>query len=72
MKGSLDAAVHHVVPVLDLPAELRISTVTGYMRKLGDLLAQPRFAGSQAASSLRHQISDFISSAAGTDTARNV
>jgi hypothetical protein len=67
MKDSLDAAAHHVAPVLDLPAELRISTVTGYLRKLDSLLAQSRYSGNEAASRLRCQISGFIScSPAGT------
>lgn len=62
MKGSLDAAVHYIAPVLDLPEELRISTVTGYLQKLDGLLAQPRFSGSETAGKLRDQIRDFISS----------
>jgi hypothetical protein len=72
MKDSPDAAADHIAPVLDLPAELRISTVTGYLLKLNSLLWQPRYAGIEAASGLRHQISAFISSSpSGTDTAES-
>jgi hypothetical protein len=70
MKGSLDEAVYHVAPVLELPVELRISTVTGYLRKLQELLAEPRFAKRPSAAVLALQIRDFISSAPlGTDEA---
>lgn len=62
MKGSLEEAACQVAPVLVLPSELRISTVTGYLRKLGGLLAEPRFANNDIAGSLSIQIRDFISS----------
>jgi hypothetical protein len=62
MKGSLEEAAYHVAPVLELPSELRISTVTGYLRKLESLLTGPRFANSGTAASLALQIRDFISS----------
>jgi hypothetical protein len=61
MKDSLDEAAYRVAPVLDLPRELRISTVIGYLRKLESLLAQPRFAGNCTATELAYQIRDFIS-----------
>jgi DNA-binding Xre family transcriptional regulator len=63
MKGSLDEAAYHVAPVLELPRELRISTVTGYLRKVEELLAESRFAKSATAAGLALQIRDFISSA---------
>jgi transcriptional regulator with XRE-family HTH domain len=62
MKDSLDATAYHVAPVLDLPLDLRISTVIGYLRKLENLLTQPRFAESCTAAELASQIRDFISS----------
>jgi hypothetical protein len=62
MKDSLDEAAHHVTPVLDLPRELRISTVVGYLQKLDTLLTQPRFAKSNTAAELTLQIKNFISS----------
>jgi hypothetical protein len=68
MKGSLDEAAYHVVPVLHLPRDLRISTVTGYLRKLEELLAASRFAQSATAAGLALQIRDFMASAPpGTD-----
>jgi len=70
MKGSLDEAAYYVAPVLELPGEQRISTVTGYLRKLEVLLAEPRFA--KSASGLALQIRDFISSTSpGTDEAES-
>ncbi len=62
MKDSLDEVAHHVAPVLNLPLDLRISTVVGYLRKLEALLTQPRFAESCTATELAAQIRDFISS----------
>jgi transcriptional regulator with XRE-family HTH domain len=61
MKDSLDGAAHQIAPVLELPKELRISTVTGYLLKLADMLAQPRFSKSDIAAQLTLQIGDFIS-----------
>jgi transcriptional regulator with XRE-family HTH domain len=63
MKGSLNEAAYHVAPVLSLPPELRISTVTGYLRKLEALLSESSFAKSATAARLTVQIKDFISSA---------
>ena len=51
-------------PVLELASEMRIDTVTGYLRTLDQMLSQPRFAGSAPAAALRQQISDFISAPA--------
>jgi hypothetical protein len=61
MLDSLDGAAAQIAPVLELPAEMRIETVTGYLRTLDQMLSQPRFAGSGQASVLRQQISDFTS-----------
>jgi hypothetical protein len=58
----LAEAAYHVVPVLDLPTELRISTVVGYLRNLEGLLTQPRFGNSSTAAELALQIREFISS----------
>jgi hypothetical protein len=62
MKDSLDGAVRHVKPVLNLSRDLRISTVTGYLEKLYALLLEPRHAESRIAIELRQQIRAFISS----------
>ena len=64
MLDSLDGAAVQIAPVLELPAEMRIETVTGYLRTLDQMLSQPRFAGSGQAAVLRQQISDFTSAPA--------
>jgi hypothetical protein len=61
MMGSLDGGTYKIAPVLDLPPELRISTVIAYVRRLGNMLAQSRFAENGSAIELAHQIRDFIS-----------
>jgi tetratricopeptide (TPR) repeat protein len=63
MKNALDGATEEVIPVLDLHPNLRIDTVTGYLRDLDRLLDQPRFSGSKAAAELREQIQEFNSTA---------
>jgi hypothetical protein len=61
---SIDGAAAQIAPVLELPAEMRIETVTGYLRTLDQMLSQPRFAGSGQATALRQQISEFTSAPA--------
>jgi hypothetical protein len=63
MKNALDAAAEEVLPVLDLHPNIRIDTVTGYLRDLDRLLDQPRFSGSKVAPELREQIREFNSTA---------
>jgi hypothetical protein len=64
MLGSLDGAAAQVAPVLELPPEMRIGTVTGYLESLDRMLSQPCFDGSALAAGLRQQISDFNASTA--------
>ena len=64
LKDSLDGAAAQLRPVLELPPELRIQTVTGYLEQVCAMLAEPRFAGSSLGTGLRDQISAFNSSAA--------
>jgi hypothetical protein len=64
MLDSLDGAAAQISPVLELPAEMRIETVTGYLRTLDQMLSQPRFADSGQAAVLRERISDFTSAPA--------
>jgi hypothetical protein len=64
MLDSLDGADHQVTTVLELPPEMRIGTVTGYLESLDQMLSQPRFAGSGLAAALRQQIAEFNSAAA--------
>jgi hypothetical protein len=59
MKDSLDGAAEQITPVLDLPEELRISTVTGYLRQLDAMLREPRFAKSNLAIELSEKIRSF-------------
>jgi hypothetical protein len=62
LKNSLDGAAAELAPVLKLPPELRIQTVTGYLDEVGAMLAAPRFAGSSLGAGLRQQISEFNAS----------
>ncbi|MQA16162.1 MAG: hypothetical protein GEV09_19045 [Pseudonocardiaceae bacterium] len=59
LKDSLDGAAETVAPVLDLPPELRMSTVTGYMDNLDRHLRDPRFVQSGMGVALRDQIRTF-------------
>jgi hypothetical protein len=63
MKDSLDGAIEQVTPVLPLPPELRLATVTGYMDNLDRRLSRPRFEGSKSAAELRREIQEFNSAA---------
>lgn len=63
LRTDLDGATEEVIPVLDLHPNLRIDTVTGYLRDLDRLLNQPKFSSSKAAAGLREQIREFSSTA---------
>ncbi|HEX5407928.1 MAG TPA: helix-turn-helix transcriptional regulator [Pseudonocardiaceae bacterium] len=63
LKGSLDATIEEVAPVLELSPELRISTVTAYMRQLEQELCDPRFRGNGDVLQLRQDIKEFDSGA---------
>ena len=62
LKDSLDGATAELAPVLELPPELRIHTVTGYLDEIDAMLAAPRFADSSLGAGLRQQISEFNAS----------
>ena len=62
LKNSLDGAAAQLAPVLQLPPEVRIQTVTGYLDEIGAMLAAPRFDGSALGTGLRQQISEFNAS----------
>jgi tetratricopeptide (TPR) repeat protein len=64
LKDSLDGAAAQLRPVLELPPELRIQTVTGYLEEISAMLGEPRFAGSSLGTGLRDQISEFNAAAA--------
>ena len=59
LQDSLDGAIEQVTPMLAMPPEFRIATVTGFLAYLDHRLASRRYANSQTASSLRQQIRDF-------------
>lgn len=63
MKDSLDGAIQEIIPLMDLPQDLRIDTVIGYLHKLDRLLMQARFVKSPAAIELRRKIQEFNSAA---------
>jgi tetratricopeptide (TPR) repeat protein/predicted XRE-type DNA-binding protein len=63
MKDSLDQAVQAVTPVLALPPEFRVATVTAYLKDLDHRLGNPRFGRSKDTLALRRDIQDFITAA---------
>lgn len=63
LKDSLDGAVEQVTPMLTMPPEYRIATVTGWLADLDRRVSSHRYASSQAASGLRQQIRDFTANA---------
>lgn len=65
LKDSLDGAAAELLPVLDLPGELRIRTVTGYLDEVAAMLSADRFAGSGTGTDLRSRIAEFCTSGAG-------
>lgn len=63
LKDSLDGAVEQVTPMLTMPPEFRIATVTGWLADLDRRLSSRRYASDQAANCLRQQIRDFTANA---------
>jgi hypothetical protein len=59
LKDSLDGAAGQLRPVLQLPPDRRISTVTGYPDEIGGTLQAQGFTGSPLASALTEQITEF-------------
>ncbi len=68
LKNSLDGAAGQLAPVLDLPPDQRISTVTGYLHEISGMLRAQRFAGSPLAAQLGEQIRDFNAAPAPAGT----
>lgn len=60
-KASPDGAASQLRPVLELPPEQRIRTVTGYLDEADRMLRDRRFAGSRICAELREQILEFTS-----------
>jgi len=69
MKGDLDGTVEQTTPILSLPPELRIDTVTAYLRELDRRLNEPRFTTDRQAVELRERIRAFYSAATMDDEA---
>ena len=67
LKDSLDGAAGQLGPVLELPPDQRISTVTGYLDEISGMLRTRRFGGSPLAAGLGEQIREFT--AAGVTAA---
>jgi hypothetical protein len=63
LKDSLDGAIEQVTPMLAMPPEFRIATVTGWLADLDRRLSGCRYSSSQAGSCLRQQIRGFTASA---------
>ncbi len=63
LKDEPDGTVEHVSPVLAMPPELRIATVTGWLADLDHQLRADRHASDPIAMSLRRQIRDFTKTA---------
>ena len=63
LNDELDGAAEEVAPVLQLPPELRMGTVTGYTTNLDRRLEEPRFKRSPIAVRLRDQLAEFHSAA---------
>lgn len=64
LKDSLDGAAEQLSPVLELPPDQRIQTVTGYLDKAAAMLEDHRFTDSNTAAALRERIADFVADAA--------
>jgi hypothetical protein len=70
LKDSLDGAIEQVTPMLAMPPEFRIATVTGWLADLDRHLFGRRYGSSPAASCLRQQIRDFTANALPPHAAR--
>ena len=66
LKDSLDSAAGQLGPVLALPSEQRISTITGYLNEISAMLRTQRFDGSPLATQLGEEIREFTEASATT------
>ncbi|WP_371782219.1 hypothetical protein [Streptosporangium subroseum] len=67
MMGDLHGAADQITPVMTMPPELRMATITNYLVEMDALLKDQRFNGSDIASDLRDQIQEFNSAALQAD-----
>jgi len=59
LNGSLDGAVAEVEPVLALPPNMRVATVTAYTERLRRRLGQPRYNGAGGVHELSERLAQF-------------
>jgi hypothetical protein len=59
MKGDLDGTLTEFTPVLSLPPEYRMATITGYTSQMDQRLRQRRFQDNAMAVEIRQQIHEF-------------
>jgi len=57
--GEADGAAEEIAPVLGIPAEYRVVTITDRLGYVGQLLRGPHHRGSPVAADLREQIGEF-------------
>lgn len=69
MMGDLYGAADQIAPVMTMPTELRMATITNYLVEMDARLKDRRFHGSDTASDLRDQIREFTSAALTADGA---
>jgi hypothetical protein len=62
--AAVDGTSNQISPVLELPSEYRLATVTAHITTVDTLLQQRRFRGAREATRLREQIAEFTHSAA--------
>jgi hypothetical protein len=67
VKDQLEGTIDQVVPVLTLPPELRMATVTAYIDALDKRLDGPRFHSSKISTELRRSLREFNAEALPTD-----
>jgi hypothetical protein len=67
-QGQVDGTAEDIKPVLAMPPDMRIATVTGWLHDLDTELRTGRHASSPLATSLRHQIRDFTAAALPSHT----
>jgi hypothetical protein len=70
LRDELDGTAEQIAPMLALPAEFRIATVTGWLASLDRRLAGARFARNPLAADLRQQIRDFSAAAPTASSTR--
>ena len=68
LKDSVDGAAGQIRPVLELPPDQRIRTVTGYLDDVSAMLRARRFSGSTLAAQLDEEIRDFTAAGASAVT----